>query len=201
MNQKINNIGNGANKLMANLVVEKKKALLAVCLAVVMVFMWVRAITGNKPNAAKAKSTAQQNDQNNQADSQMNITFIQPPNVPGRNDIITRDFFAADSWQNFTEDRQNSSGPIEMGIVSTDGIDGVTAQIAQKIKLQAIVMSEIPLAFINDKLVSVGDRFSVKDGTDIYEFEVVTINDNTVITKCGQAQITLKLLREVDVVD
>ena len=41
--------------------------------------------------------------------------------------------------------------------------------------------------------MSVGDKMLVGDGENMYECEVVSIEQDSVIIKCQQAQITLKL--------
>ena len=67
-------------------------------------------------------------------------------------------------------------------------------QIAKKLKLEATMVSTNPLAFVNGQVRRIGDKMLVTDGTETYECEVVKIEDNTVVIKCGQAEITLKLM-------
>ena len=200
MNENLRNVRNGANRFLTKFGIEKKKSLLAVCLIVVMAFMWIRVLSGDKPKSAKA--SAQSKKENSQSDSQVSISFIELPEIPGRNDVITRDCFASEGWRDFVKKRQeNLNNSVEVGVVSIHGGEGVVAQVAQKINLQAIVMSENPQAFINDKLLSVGDTFIVKDATDVFQCEVVKIHENTVVIECEQAQVTLKLTREIEVTD
>ena len=61
--------------------------------------------------------------------------------------------------------------------------------------MEAIVSSKEPLAFINDKVVRIGDKLFVSDGIDTYECEVVEIKENTVVMKCRESQITLKMTK------
>ena len=56
------------------------------------------------------------------------------------------------------------------------------------------MVSDSPLAYINGEMRRIGDKMFVKDGTEKYECEVVKIEDNTVVIKCGEAEITLKLV-------
>jgi len=197
---KINN-AKRANKLIVQLAADKKKAVLAMCLVAVMAIMWVRVLGNKGPQAAKAKSTTQQEDSDNQAQSWLNISFTELPKVPGRNDVITKDLFASNGWRNFTKKRENITGVEEVSVVSTNGDQDVIAEVAKKLKLDAIVLSENPQAYINDKLLSVGDKLLVKDKTDIYEFEVVGIEENLVFIRCAQARITLKLTPTIEVND
>ena len=69
----------------------------------------------------------------------------------------------------------------------------ITRRVAESLKLDAIVLGENPRAFINDKLLSVGDRLFLRDGTSTYECEVTKIEENAVSIKCGQAEVTLRL--------
>jgi len=69
----------------------------------------------------------------------------------------------------------------------------VARKIAEKLKLGAIVMGKNPRAFVNDKLLAVGDKMLIQDGVNIYECEIVEIEEKTVLLRCGQAEIRLKL--------
>jgi hypothetical protein len=66
------------------------------------------------------------------------------------------------------------------------------------LKLDAIVLGENPQAFINDVLVSQGDKFVVEEADRKYEFIVVTIRQDTVFMRCQNAEITLKLASAVE---
>jgi preprotein translocase subunit YajC len=39
----------------------------------------------------------------------------------------------------------------------------------------------------------VGDKVLIRDGIDTYECEVIEIKENTVVIKCREAEVTLKL--------
>ena len=74
-------------------------------------------------------------------------------------------------------------------------------RVAGKLKLEAIGLSEIPEVFINDKLLTVGGKLPVKDGGETYECEVVRIERDMVLIRCGEAEIKLKLMQLNEVVD
>ena len=122
----------------------------------------------------------------------MVLSFIELPKVKGRNDVLTRDFFAVDSWQGFMRGG-NSNGFGEVSFVSKNGSEEVVKRVAEKLKLEAIVSGQNPRAFINDKLLSVGDKLFVRDGIDMYECEVTEIEETEVFIRCGEAEITLRL--------
>ncbi len=194
MRQNARNIGNVANRLFNHFAVQKKKTVLALCLITLMAFMWIKVLTRAAPQAAEAGLLAEQMDVETQSEPELKISFIQLPQVAGRNDVITRDYFASDGWQDFGDGQgRKPVGAEEVNIVSKNGDQEVIRKIAEKLKLEAIVSSENPLTFINDKVLRVGDKLLVGDGIDKYECEVVEIKENTVVMKCREARITLKL--------
>ena len=194
MRQNARNSGNIANRLFNQLAVQKKKTVLALCLITLMAFMWIRVLTRKAPQAAKAGLLAGQMDVETQSERELKISFVELPQAAGRNDVITRDFFASDGWQDFVDGQGRKSADVEeVDIISKEGDQEVIRRVAEKLNLEAIVLSENPQAFINDKLLSVGDKTLVGDGTNRYECEVVEIKENTVVMRCRESRITLKL--------
>ena len=194
MRQNARNSGNIANRLFNQLAVQKKKTVLALCLITLMAFMWIRVLTRKAPQAAKAGLLAGQMDVETQSEPELKISFVELPQAAGRNDVITRDFFDSDGWQDFVDGQgRKSTGVEEVDIISKEGDQEVIRRVAEKLNLEAIVLSENPQAFINDKLLSVGDKTLVGDGTNRYECEVVEIKENTVVMRCRESRITLKL--------
>ncbi len=194
MGQNVRNSVNGAKRLFNQMAVEKRKAVLALCLITLMVFMWGRVLTKKGPEAAEATYTMEQMNAEGRSEPELKISFIELPQVAGRNDIITKDFFAVSDWQNFLSSKgRKSIGVEEVEIVSKDGDQEVIRKVAEKLKLEAIVSSEDPLAFINDTVLSIGEKVLVVDGIDEYECEVVEIKEDTVVIKFKEARITLKL--------
>ena len=191
MKQNLKNEVSGGSRLFNRFAAEKKKTVIAVCLIIVMVFMWVRVIGRKGPQSAKAADVAEGTD--GQMNSELKISFIELPKVTGRNDVLTRDFFTVGDWWDFVRDKGNSSGAEAVSIVSGDGSEETIKRAAAKLKLEAIVMGEYPQAFINDKLLSAGDKLPVRDGVETYECEVTKIEGNTVLIRCGGAEVTLRL--------
>jgi len=203
MKLNVANTANTTNRLLARLMAERKKTVLAFCLIAVMAFMWVKVLSRKAPNAVQATLMTQQENLNDQANSQLKISFIELPKVTGRNDVITRDFFDSDSWRGFIKDREekNLVGYKEVGVTSNDDSKEVLIKIAGKLKLEAIELGENPRAFINSRLLSVGDKFHLKDGLDSYECEVVRIEQNLVLLRCSEVEITLRLATAIEVAD
>jgi len=194
MKHNARNISQSGNRILSHLGAEKKKAILALSLIVLMVVMWVKVLTKNSPKAAEAGLIAELIELQNQTDPKIEVSFIELPQIEGRNNLITRDFFASNNWQIFISGYGNRSAGVEdMNIVSKDNDQEVIRKVAENLKLEAIVSSKEPLAFINDKVVRIGDKLFVSDGIDTYECEVVEIKENTVVMKCRESQITLKM--------
>jgi len=195
MRQKITNRSGRANRFVGQLAAEKKKAVAASCLIAVMAIMWVRVLTKQTPEAAGAAFVTEQLNAEGTPGQEINVSFIELPQVAGRNDVITRDFFASNDWRHFDGGQERNLAVIEeVNIVSKNGNEEVIRKIAEKLKLEAIVvLSNNPRAFINNKVVSVGDKVLIHDGVDIYECEVIEIKENKVVIKCRQAEVTLKL--------
>ncbi|MHC4172386.1 MAG: hypothetical protein ACYTBX_04875 [Planctomycetota bacterium] len=209
---------NGPNRFFSQLAAEKKKSVTALCLVAVMALMWVRVLLRRTPQDAEATSVTEEMDVEYKANTKLRISFIELPEVAGRNDVITRDFFASDGWQDSVDGQvENLAGTEEVNVsqplsgtpnaknsvwegshFAKDGKVGPEPGSSSYLtgaglKLEAIGLGENPQAFINDKLLGVGDKLLVDDGVDRYEFEVVKIKRNTVVLRCRQAEITLKL--------
>jgi hypothetical protein len=193
MKQDLKNGGSGGNRLFSRLAAEKKKTVIAVCLITVMVFMWVRVLGRKGPQSADAAVMAQEVT-DGQTKPELKISFIELPKVEGRNDVLTRDFFAVGNWRDFMRGGEGKSGGIEeVSVVSRKGGEETARRVAEKLKLEAIVLGKNPLAIINDKRLSVGDKLFVRDGTNTYECEVAEIEEDMVFIRCGEAEVTLRL--------
>ena len=194
MRQDIANNSTGAKKVLERLAEEKKKSVTALCLIAVMAFMWIRVLTKKTPQGAEAAPGAEQSNTENQPNDKYRVSFVELPKVAGRNDVIARDFFASNDWRHFVDGQgQKPDGIEEVSVVSTNGNEEVIKRVAKKLKLEATIVGTNPIACVNGQVRHIGDKMLVKDGTDTYECEVVNIEDNIVVIKCGEAEITLKL--------
>ena len=197
----INNVS-GAKRLLNQLAAQKKKAVIAAGLIGIMFFMWGRVLVRQGAKGAAGMFTTQAA-AGGESDLEVKISYKELPKVPGRNDVLSRDFFDGDNWLDFIKYREggNSSGSKEVNIVSGDGSEEIAMKVAEKLKLQAIELGGNPQAFINDRLLSAGDKLVVGERDSKYECEVVRIEENTVFLRCGDAEIRLKLIEMEEVVD
>ena len=189
---------NAVNRLVIRLAAEKKKGIMALCLIAMMVFMWVRVLGNKKPQGAEAALTTRKITADNASKSALNISFVELPNVEGRNDVLTRDFFAVGNWRDFKEGKRGLLVDIGEGGTDESSSKEKLSRIIEKIKLEAIGLGESPQAFINDRLLSAGDKLPIRDGSNMYECEIVSIEDNKVLIRCGETEITLKLAQETE---
>ena len=199
MKMTVRNSSNGTNRLVGRLAAEKKKTVTALCLIAVMTIMWAKVLSRKSPATAAA---ALRNEVVNVEGSNLvsNISFIELPIVEGRNDVLKRDFFAVGDWQDFIRNKEGKNLTEDVNVVSRRNRE-VMKRIAEKLKLEAIGLDGNPQVFINSKLLSVGDILLVNDGGNTYECEVVSIEENAVLIKCGEAEITLKLAKVIEVGD
>jgi len=191
------NNGSGGNRLLVQLAAQKK-AVIAFCLIAVMAFMWLKVLVKKAPQAVQAAPAAKQVEPNGQMNSRLKVSFIDLPKVAGRNDVITRDFFDVDGWQEFVGDKEGN-GIKDVNVASGEGSEEVVRRVVGKLKLEAIVLGKNPQAFINGKLLSRGNKLLIGDGAMTYECEVVGIEENAVFMRCGKSQITLKLARAIEI--
>ncbi len=192
------NLGKGgflANRVIGQLAADKKKTIMAFCLISVMVFMWARLLGGKGVNKAEAGLTAEEVSTSKLKPSLgLAISFVELPKAEGRNDVLTRDFFVAD--------REGlGDGRGRVNVVLRDGFEGMGARIAEKLKLEAIGFGKNPQAFINDKLLTVGDKLVVDDGVNRYECEVSKIEESAVSIRYGETEITLRLTQMTEAID
>jgi putative NIF3 family GTP cyclohydrolase 1 type 2 len=184
MKETITNSWQNVGSLMGRLTAQKKKIAVAVFLIFVMGFMWLKVLL-KVPNSVAADvvdGTVRQ--------SQSKLIYVPLPVVPKRNDTLIRDFFTI--GDGFIKDKA------VVNVVSSPENEELTRRIAAKLKLEAIVLGESPQAFINDVLVSQGDKFVVEEADRKYEFVVVKIGQDTVFIRCQSAEITLKLAPAVE---
>jgi hypothetical protein len=195
MRQKVTSYGSRTKGLLNQLAAEKKKAVTASCLIVLMAFMWIRVLSKESPEASEAGLVAEQGNMEDASNQELKVSFIELPQVAGRNDVMTRNFFASNGWRHFEDEQQRNSAVVEeVNIVSKNGNEEVIKKVAEKLKLEAIVvLSAKHRALINNKVVAVGDKVLILDGIDTYECEVVQIKENTVVIDCRDAEVTLKL--------
>jgi len=199
MRQSFNNIAVAFNRLTGRFAFERKKTVLALSLIILMIFMWVKLLNNKTPQRA-GSLPVQQNDIGGNVAQASNVSFAELPKIKGRNDLLARDFFTVGNWQSFLNARQGQNAANLREVNTTaDGAKEISSRIAEKLKLEVIDWGKNPQAFINNRLLSMGDKLTVSDGSKLYECEVVKIWKDMVLMKCGHVEIKLKLAQTAEV--
>jgi len=185
-----------AGRILDHVLIDGKKTVVALGLVGVMAIMWVRVLTGHKPGAAAAAdelapppATA--------PEAPPRVRFIELPKQPGRHDAVAKDFFTVQDRAGFrlNGETRNPGTDAEVRVSSSDHAQEVIHRVAQKLKLDAVLWGEnqAPRAFLNDQLFRVGDKLTVREGTDVVEFEVLRIYENSVLVRSGGIEQLLEV--------
>lgn len=188
------------SRMTSHLIRGGRKTGLAMALVVVMAGMWVRVLTGQKPRGVEAgPNPASQTDE--PPKQEPGVRLVHLPVEPGRHDRIHRDFFTTQDWSGFaTVSHSQSTGPVtEVQPVIPTRTNDVIDKLAKTLRLEAVLWSADPQAFVDDRLVRLGDTITLRDGSETYAFEVVQIQEDAVLVTCRDRQWTLKLSSPTDV--
>jgi len=179
-----------------------KKTAVAGGLFLIMLFMWVRVFVGPQPAAATAAPPSVATP-SAEPKGPVKVRLVELPKLPGRHDAIKGDFFAAKDRAYFrrTSAGRNAGIDKEVPVGSSSYAQEVIQRIRQMVKLEAVLWSESPRAFVNDQLLSVGNKLAVKNGAEVFEVEVLQIYVDSVLVRCDDIQLTLELAQELEIVN
>jgi hypothetical protein len=184
-----NTANNITEKISSQLGADKKKTIAAVGLLLVMVFMWFRMLGNKGPEGAEAALPVAAAEETK---AESAVSYKKLPEVEGRNDVLTRDFFSAKNLTGFAGEGQKTGR--DQDVTAGDGVSkGSMQRLAEKLKLEAIMVGKKPFAFINNNLATVGDEIIVKDGEESYICKVTEIKETCVKVKYKDSEIALKL--------
>jgi hypothetical protein len=186
---------------IGELLADGRRTILACALVVVMAVMWIRVLIGHKPASAGAAPAQNPTTQTESDKPNVKVRMVDVPTIPGRNDSIYSDCFKMQDRAPFRQSAtaQNPGTDPEVHVVSPNHDQEVIQQVAQMLKLEAVLRNGHPLAFLNDRLLGVGDTFTVERGTSVLEFEVLRIGEDAVLVECNDIQLTLQLAQSMDV--
>ena len=185
-------------KLVSYLAADKKKAAFILCIIMLMIFMWIKVLLKKGPVSAQAvQNSAAATDQQQGKNPSAKVTFVDLPVVPGRNDVIEKDFFNSKGWQNFINRDGGSNEVREVNVGSGQTKSQEIKKVAEKLKLEAVWMGNNPQAYINNKLLKAADKLLISEGSKTYEFEVILISENKVVVSCEGVEVMLTLPQEM----
>lgn len=182
-------------RIRCRLAADKKKAVTAACLVAVMVLMWGKLLLKKGPDSAMAGANAGGTVEAQATEPEVKVSYISLPQITGRNDVITRDFFSPAGWRGFGigTEVDDSTGSDDREVVSDSSSEKILARIEGRLELQGVLNSEPPQASINNKLVMIGDIIKVDSGDETYECEVTEIEENRVSLQYREVKVVLKL--------
>jgi hypothetical protein len=200
MKRNATNTLGSVSQMTSHLIRGGRRTGFAIALVIVMAVMWIRVFTGQKPRAAEARpdGTPPTDEPQKQPPT---VRLVDLPLEPGRNDRIHRDFFTTQDWSRFSSvsKPQSTGSETEVQTVASKRTNDVIEKLAKTLRLEAVLWSADPQAFVNDRLVRLGDTIALSDGSDAYVFEVVQIKEDAVLVTCRDRQWTLKLSSPADV--
>ena len=173
--------------LLRRLPVPKGRIVIAVVLVTTMALMWGRLLlSGRSYSTAAALGAASAASRVAAVESKAHQRTkpVNLPEVAGRHDRLARDFFTTANWRSFQMVGGRSTTPPAVVAEPQE----LTAQdiktIEQAVKLDGIIAeqnSNAYEAFVNDKLVSVGDQISINYKKRQLTATVISINRNNVV--------------------
>lgn len=192
MSQNLENNKTAIEKIVSEVAAKKKKAVVAGGLILIMCFMWGRMFFSKGPNEIAA---AQNNTGNiaNSTNSSLKIEFVELPVVKGRHDVLVRDFFV------FDKAGLGKSQTVDVLSAGSEN-ENIIKTVREKLKLQAIDMGQTRHAFINDKLLNVGDKIEIAIGSSLLDCEIMSIEKDVVTIRYKDVKIVLKLSQEMQAV-
>ena len=175
---------------------EKKKAIIAISLILVMAVLWIKNFTKkDSVQDAQALSLTQQNA--DELSREMKFSYTQLPQIQGRHNVLTRDIFASNNWKGFRREGQLAddywSAQTLTGIGNEAG--DIIENAVKEMTLGAIVPEPDRQAFIENKLLSLGQKFIFKYKHNSYEFKVLKIHEDKVELECEGTVVIKKMKR------
>ncbi|MBE0534301.1 MAG: hypothetical protein IH624_01430 [Phycisphaerae bacterium] len=173
--------------LVRRLPVPRGRIVVAVILVTTMAFMWARVLFSGKGGPAAASGAVLRDIATTAADAKARprLTRIDLPVIEGRHDRLSRDFFATANGQAFQFlGRGPSNTPPADPVAQQDLTESDVRAIEQGIKLDGIIAEQnhnARQAFINGKLVSVGDDVKIEYKSRQFKLTVIEIHKSNVM--------------------
>jgi hypothetical protein len=198
MKQKVKQPGS-RNQAISQLTAEKKKIIIAVLLVGIMAIMWVRVLAKKNGSSAGQTPLAIQAAVAEEAAPKIQVTYVELPQVKGRNDTLTRDIFSGSRWEGLGAVANGAKQPNEKIKSGHEKLsDTITEMIGKELKLDAILSGKNPQAYVGGMLVSPGGKLTVNHEGEKYEFKAVAMNENEVVLECKGVQVRLSMTRPSD---
>jgi len=192
----------GRMDLLGRLPAKKTKVIFAIVLTTVMTFMWVKVLLAEKAKKAEdislSRLAAQNQSQELVEKPRINVSYVEIPVVPGRNDVLTKDIFTSQNWTAFKWSNDKNSENVEILPQDDDGRlvhEKNVRQIAESVTVDAISTDHYGRvqAFIRDDVVSFGSKLKIEHNGCVYEFIVTEIKQDKVVLGWKNCTVTLQM--------
>jgi hypothetical protein len=189
----------GVNQTLRRLGAEKKKIAIAALLVGVMGIMWMRILVKKQDPSAGGASLAIQTAAAEEIPPKIKITYVELPQVKGRNDVLSRDIFAGSRWEGLGAEANGARQMTAKVKGSNEQLNDIVNEMnGKELRLEAIFSGKNPQALVSGVLVSPGGRLAVKHEGEKYEFKAVAIHENEVVLVCKGVQVKLSMVRPTD---
>jgi hypothetical protein len=192
----------GGKQALSRITSEKKKIVIAVLLVGVMVIMWWRVLANKKETPVSTAVFAAQTAAAEEIAPKVKVSYVDLPQVKGRNDILVRDFFSGSKWEGLGVSANGVKQP-KNGVKKSDNeqLGDTIEMIGKELKLEAIFSGKNPQASVSGALVSLGGGLTANYEGEQYEFKMVAINENAVTLECKGVRVKLSMARPTDSAD
>lgn len=169
------------------------KTVVAAALLLLMGIMWVRVFfSSGKPAQAVAYSETNQT-QEVKAEPAIHIEPVPLPVIAGRNDRLTKDYFAVALWP-----QQRSSMPQDVQASLRNDAEqqrhDFINTLSSRLSIDAVLMptgQEPAKVCLNGKVLAEGQALTLKDKDQTYELTITQIKPNAITIVCDQKTIVL----------
>ena len=181
----------GAGKMTA----EKKKAVIALALILIMASLWVKNVM--KKNSIRDAQALLMAQQNTEVPKEPKFSYARLPQIQGRHDVLTRNVFVLNRWKGFRREGDLGNDYWTAQALTNGQGQGLNSieRVVKEMSLGAIVLGAEPRAFIEGKMVSAGQKFTFKYNHQPYEFKVLKIYNDKVELEC-EGTIVVKKIKQ-----
>lgn len=179
------------NVIAGKMTAEKKKAAIALALILVMAALWIKNIV-KKDSIQDAQALAMAQQQSD-VPKEVSFSYVLLPKIEGRHDALTKDIFVPNKWKGFRREGDMGNDWTAQTLVGGDEGSSGIERVVKEMELGAIVTGTERRAFIEGKMLGVGQEFTFNYKRQAYEFKIIEIYDNKVELQCNGAIVVKKI--------
>ena len=184
------------------------KTMVMIALLAVMGILWGRVLLRGKSgpaSASAAETDALQQTAQNDLPASVRIKPVSLPFLSGRNDTLSGDLFSAENWQAFDSKRKGQTPGVKVD-ASEDSVERTLRlkleKISKSLVLEAVIQDadgNPSQAFVDGKILSVGQTLTVQEGPDRYVLTLKKITENDVTFSWNKISIVLEMAEAFEI--